>query len=964
MYRLAKKQKTGARLVGNLELQVSRTMKKDLLLCLLCPLLIFTLFKDAHPLQAQCQPTQPTLHIDAPNIFNEQQEQDLGDALAEMLEADMRLAAPSDNDELTRIGNKLLATLPPTRIHYTFRIYDSGEINAFSVAGGRVYVSRKLIAATQNEDELAGVLAHEIGHLATHQTAITMTRIFALRLGVNAVRDREEIFTRVHQAFSSEAKKHETVGREVKEELLADRVSIYALVQAGYQAESFANFFNKISLNKNKTGNWFSDAFGVTNDAAQRYRSAVKLVAELPSGCSGRSTHASPEFAIWQKAEVEERLKTQALDVANDKIVTLDPPLKPSPWHLRFSPDGRYIMAQDEGGIDVADRASLKMLFRIDAPNADMARFSPNSKELAFTDGKLRAERWDLATQKRISVHELIVPEGCHQHELATDARTLFCVSLKNEGVNFTVGLKLIDIESGNALFEKPKFATVASMDYYRYISILSDLLSGSNLINTAFSPDGRFVVGLFNGTHFAYDLSLHQPVKLEGKFKETYQPLIAFVANDRLAIRGSFDDKGYTDLTIYSFPEGRKLDAIKIGDQQFAATTQDGTISMSPLKDYNKGIYDLQNHKMLVATKMADVDIWNNLDVSEDALGQLRVEEASTGKAEKIARQMAPLPFLQTSAISPDGKYIAFSLRNRLGIWDAESGKQLSILRPYSSAWYTDQGTLLGICPKYATWEKAEMAVMPDGKKPGSFLKYDLGSFEKEDLWQSHTVELHLKALGKNKEMGHNVELEARSLVGHKELWKMSFLHERPAIWNTEDERILLGWDLDSDAAKEQIKASSNLQNEANALSNRKKGLLLSTLDGESGRIYQSVVIPEADLTHGWNDERWARVSGMFVLVHGEHDNTAIYQLEDGKKVGEFFGSVLSTNASTGLAVAINRDEELMLIDERTGKELRHMHLGSPVRTARILLTSQPQLLVLTADQKLHHIDLKDLTH
>ena len=76
----------------------------------------------------------------------------------------MRIAPPADDDELTRIGEKLLATLPPTGIHYRFRIYDSGEVNAFSVAGGRVYVSRKLIAAVKNEDELAGVLAHELGH--------------------------------------------------------------------------------------------------------------------------------------------------------------------------------------------------------------------------------------------------------------------------------------------------------------------------------------------------------------------------------------------------------------------------------------------------------------------------------------------------------------------------------------------------------------------------------------------------------------------------------------------------------------------------------------------------------------------------------------------------------------------------------------------------------------------------------
>ncbi len=141
-----------------------------------------------------CTLEAPNFATNAPNIFNDRQEQDLGDALAEMFEADMRLADPGKDDALTRIGEKLLAQLPPTGIKYHFRMYDSGEINAFSVTGGRVYISRKLITAIKNEDELAGVLAHELGHLSMHQTAIGLTRDFKIRLGVTQVGDRADIF--------------------------------------------------------------------------------------------------------------------------------------------------------------------------------------------------------------------------------------------------------------------------------------------------------------------------------------------------------------------------------------------------------------------------------------------------------------------------------------------------------------------------------------------------------------------------------------------------------------------------------------------------------------------------------------------------------------------------------------------------------------------------------------------------
>src|SRR5579863_6392528 len=58
------------------------------------------------------------------NIFNEKQEQWLGDAQALQQEPDYDLLPDKDSTELNRIGQKLLAQLPPTPIHYRFHIYE------------------------------------------------------------------------------------------------------------------------------------------------------------------------------------------------------------------------------------------------------------------------------------------------------------------------------------------------------------------------------------------------------------------------------------------------------------------------------------------------------------------------------------------------------------------------------------------------------------------------------------------------------------------------------------------------------------------------------------------------------------------------------------------------------------------------------------------------------------------------
>ena len=135
--------------------------------------------------QQPCQPPPLPLTSREQNIFNEQQEADLGDAIAEHVQHHFRL---TDDPEMTAflsaIANRLLKYLPVKNLRLRAYLVDLPIPNAFASAGGRVYVSRKLVAFVRNEDELAGILAHELGHMAGHHTAILMTRTFREVLGV------------------------------------------------------------------------------------------------------------------------------------------------------------------------------------------------------------------------------------------------------------------------------------------------------------------------------------------------------------------------------------------------------------------------------------------------------------------------------------------------------------------------------------------------------------------------------------------------------------------------------------------------------------------------------------------------------------------------------------------------------------------------------------------------------------
>lgn len=57
------------------------------------------------------------------------------------------------------------------RSSFCVTLVDSDEVNGFSIAGGHIYIHRKLAAVAKSDDELAGVIGHEIGHIISHQFA-------------------------------------------------------------------------------------------------------------------------------------------------------------------------------------------------------------------------------------------------------------------------------------------------------------------------------------------------------------------------------------------------------------------------------------------------------------------------------------------------------------------------------------------------------------------------------------------------------------------------------------------------------------------------------------------------------------------------------------------------------------------------------------------------------------------------
>ena len=198
------------------------------------------------------------------NIFSPEQEMILGDLNHQRVSGETRFV----NDEkllayVREIGDRLNRHLPPTGLRFQFFIIDIPAANAFVTPGGYVFLSRKLIAFTKMEDELAGVVAHELGPATVRHGAADMSEAFKKILNVTTLGDPKDIAEKYNLRIERQRTKpgRPRGSHENAQQLEADRIGIFAMVAAGYDANAFSEFFSRLVEEKATSGNWFTNIF-------------------------------------------------------------------------------------------------------------------------------------------------------------------------------------------------------------------------------------------------------------------------------------------------------------------------------------------------------------------------------------------------------------------------------------------------------------------------------------------------------------------------------------------------------------------------------------------------------------------------------------------------------------------------------------------------------------------------------
>ena len=215
------------------------------------------------------------------SLVSKSQEVEIGKAASADIEKEYKVYNdPQMNAMVDQIGQALVKCSDRADLTYTFKILDLKDVNAVSLPGGWIYVYKGLLDKTKDKpDELAGVIAHEIGHIAArhHADMIGRQTYAALLIGTltkGDVSDIASIFANI--SLLRWSRKHEYE---------ADRLGIRYMYRCKqHDPQGLVNFFDALlKMEKNRPSE-FEQIFRTHPVTEERIKRAQKYYDDLRAG--------------------------------------------------------------------------------------------------------------------------------------------------------------------------------------------------------------------------------------------------------------------------------------------------------------------------------------------------------------------------------------------------------------------------------------------------------------------------------------------------------------------------------------------------------------------------------------------------------------------------------------------------------------------------------------------------------
>lgn len=265
---------------------------------------------------AQTQVTPPK------NKFTPEQDVQLGREAAAQAEQQLPLIGDAQvQDYIDRLGRRLVDHAPPEldqpAFDYSFRVVNQKEINAFALPGGPMFVNRGMIEAARNEDEVAGVMAHELGHVLLRHGTANLTKAQKFQWGALAGAIAGAI---VGGSAGQVIADGSQIGlgtwllkysREYEKQ--ADLLGAQIMARAGYDPRALATMFETIERQSGSGGpQWLSSHPNPGNRTAYILREADQLEVSGRQQDSREFDRIRAKFARMAPAPTAEQISRRA----------------------------------------------------------------------------------------------------------------------------------------------------------------------------------------------------------------------------------------------------------------------------------------------------------------------------------------------------------------------------------------------------------------------------------------------------------------------------------------------------------------------------------------------------------------------------------------------------------------------------------------------------------------------------
>ena len=220
------------------------------------------------------------------NLFSAQQDIDLGRQSATEIERQLPILRDAEATRyVARVGDRLVRVASGPKFPYQFKVVNLSDINAFALPGGFIYLHRGLLERVRTEGELAGVMAHEMAHVALRHQTNQVSKAYLAQAGVGILGGlfggKSQSQNQIMQAVGGIGLNSLFLKFSRSAEQQADIVGSQTMSKAGYDPSEMASFFDLLRTeagkDPSKVEKFFSD-HPAPADRAARIRKEAQLI--------------------------------------------------------------------------------------------------------------------------------------------------------------------------------------------------------------------------------------------------------------------------------------------------------------------------------------------------------------------------------------------------------------------------------------------------------------------------------------------------------------------------------------------------------------------------------------------------------------------------------------------------------------------------------------------------------------